>query len=177
VGVSKQEWKDYQSNTWLGTDRKSGLDDLMQAFDGIFKAIDGGNATEFLAYTESNGKLSAAALKAYNAGDKALTGIKALRLEGNQRRFADKNAITTSDAAIASVEQYCVALEVFGQGLIRGVSIEHDSVASDQAAMPKIKECDLVDRLETERDRIQGCNDEANTKVAALAAIDKIGIV
>jgi len=177
VGVSKQDWKNYQTNTWLGTDRKSGLDGLMQAFDGLFKAIDGGDATEFLAYTESNGKLSAAALTAYNAGDKAREGIKALRLDGNQRRFANKNAITTSDAAIASVEQYCMAIHTLGQGLIRGVSIEHDAVASDPAALAQIKSGNLADRLGSERDTIKACDDEANTKIAALAAIDKIGVV
>ncbi len=177
MGVSKQDWKDYQSNVWLGGDRKSTLDELMQAFDGVFKAIDGGDATEFLAYTEDNGKLKVAADRAENAASQAGEAIRALRLEGSQRRFANKNAIATNDDAIASVEQYHHAVYLLCQGLVRGVRIEHDKVAADQAEMPAIKSGDLTSRLEQERSRVLDCADFADTKVAALAAVEKIGVV
>jgi hypothetical protein len=61
MGVSKQDWKDYQSNQWLGGQSKSTYDTLNQEFDAVVAAIDGGDVATFLAYTEDDGKLMQAA--------------------------------------------------------------------------------------------------------------------
>jgi hypothetical protein len=176
VGVSKQDWKDYQSNVWLAGSRKLTWDGLVQAFDGTLGSIDNGDAPAFLAYTESGGKLKAAADDASNAAIDAEKDLKGLRLEGNQRRFANKNAIATSDAAISAIEEYSLALDVLSRDLVRGVLIEHDAVADDPAAMAAMKD-KLVPRLGDALSTVRACNDSTTTKVAALAAIDKIGIV
>jgi hypothetical protein len=177
VGVSKQDWKDYQANTWTSGQIKTSYDELMQAFDALYAAIDGGDAATFMSYTEDDGKLMQAAQKASSAASDAVHGAQALALEGNQRRFANKQAISTCDAAIAAVDQYHYACDLLTTGLVRGVRPEYESVSEDNANMQAIKSGGLKGRLESEQSRIRGSYEEAQTKVAALAAIDKIGLV
>jgi hypothetical protein len=177
MGVSKQDWKDYQSNKWAGGPVKPALDELMQAFDGLTTAIDAADAPAFLAYTEDEGKLMQAATKAMQASQDAVTEIKLLRLEGNQRRFANKSAIAASDAAINAVTQYHQACGLLVSGLVRGVLAEYYQVKDNPSAISDVKSGDLEDRLDGERYRIKECYDFATDKVAALAAVEKIGVV
>ena len=177
MGVSKQDWKDFATNTWTGGQVKPALDELTQAFDALYAAIDGDDAPTFLAYTEGDGKLMQAAQKASAASSGALDAIRGLALQGSQRRFANKSAIATSDAAIASVEQYATACDLLVTGLVRGVQLEHDSVDQDQSQMATIKSGNLKERLQGEEHRVKDCYDYAEDKVAALAAVDKIGVV
>lgn len=177
MGVSKQDWKDYQSNTWLGGGCKPALDELNDTIEELVKAIDTGDASEFLAHTQDDGKLMTAVQKMWQAVEQALDKIRSLKLEGNQRRFANKNAIATSDDAIGSVSVLENAVTIFMNGLVRGVRLEHDQVENDPSAMASMKSGDLEQRLRHEQAGIQSCYDGATQAVAALAAIDKIGIV
>lgn len=177
MGVSKQDWKDYNSNQWLGGQVKPALEGLTQAFDGLAAAIDGGDVSEFLAFTANDGKLMAAAQKAMEASSEALHAIERLKLEGNQRRFANKAAIAASDSAFNAVGQYHHACGLLVEGLVRGVQLEHDQVEKDPSTMPAIKSGDLSERLGGERYRVEECYDFATGKVAALAAVEKIGVV
>ena len=177
MGVSKQDWKDYQTKEWLGGQVKSTLDELMRVFDSVAAAIDGGDADAFLSHTEDDGKLMSAAQKASGASSDALHAIQDLRLEGNQRRFANKTAIEANEAALGAVEQYRLACDLLVTDLVRGVRLEHDQVEQDQSQMTSIKSGDLADRLASSRSQIQQCYDFATGKVADLAAVDKIGVV
>lgn len=177
MGVSKQDWKNFESNIWVGGQVKPALDELTQEFNALYGAIDGDDTATFLSYTESDGKLMQAAQKASSAASSAVQGVRDVELKGSQRRFANKNAIATSDAAIASVEQYHMACDLLVTGLVRGVQLEHDRVAEDQAQMATMKSGDLKERLQSEERRIKACYDDATVKVAALATIDKIGVV
>jgi hypothetical protein len=176
VGVSKQDWKDYQSKTWAGLVKPT-MDELMQEFAALSAAIDGDDAATFLAYTQDDGTLMQAAMKASSASGEALTVIQDLALQGNQRRFANKNAITVSDAAINSVMQYHYACDLLVTGLVRGVQLEHNAVDQDQSQMASIKSGNLKERLDGEKSRVSGCYDYANDRMGELAAIDKIGVV
>jgi hypothetical protein len=177
MSVSKQDWKDYHSKQWAGGSCKPAVAELLKAVDDALAAIDGGDVGEFLSYTEDDGKLMAAAQKASSAASDALSAIEPLRLDGNQRRFANKTAISTSDAAVASVKQLQYACDLLVTGLVRGVRLEHDQVERDPAAMASVKSGNLVSRLNSERWTIQSCVDDADAKLAALAAVDKIGVV
>lgn len=178
MGVSKQDWKDFHSNKWVGGPVKPALDELMQACDGLVAAIDGGDVPAFLAYTENEGKLMSAATKAMQAAQDASGAIRNLRLEGNQRRFANKAAIAASDAAANAVTQYYQACGLLVSGLVRGVLAEYYQVQENPSAIADVKSSsDLEERLEGERYRIKECYDFATDKVAALAAVEKIGVV
>jgi hypothetical protein len=178
VSVSKHDWKNFQSQMWLGSCKPS-YNSLMMAFDGVLTAIDGGEVTEFLAYTENDGKLMIAAQIADDSFTNALHAIRELGLEGSQRRFANKNAIAVSDAAINMVDQTQTLAGQLVTDLVRGVRTEHDMVKENQEKLAEIKADNfgLTRKLRNAQSSIKNCFEDANEKVNALAAIDKIGVV
>jgi hypothetical protein len=112
-----------------------------------------------------------------NASKDALTAIEGLALKGNQRRFANKNAISTSDEAIGALNQYSRACGMLVEDLVRGVRLEHEEVARNNSAISNVKDGDLKDRLRDAQLTLKIVYDHATDKVAALAAIDKIGVL
>jgi hypothetical protein len=176
MGVSKQDWKNFQSQVWLGS-CKQGFDALMLAFDGVLTAINTGDAPGFLAYTESGGNLMIAAQVASGSATDAFHAIGDLRLDGNQRRFANKSAIAASDQAYIGVDNYCMMVDNLVTELVRGVSIEHDTVAEDGTKIGDIKDGPLPTKLGSYQANLRNTFTSANGKVDTLAAIDKIGVV
>jgi hypothetical protein len=176
MGVSKQDWKDFQTKVWLG-EVKSTYDLLIQAFDGILSAIDGEDANEFITQASEGSPFREAAIAADQAASGATRAANGLRLAGGQRRFANQHAITISDGGVDAVGQYLMATDLLSTGLVRGLTLQLEDVQSDPAKMAEIKASDLALKLRQERRRVQDCFEYGSRLVAAMADIDKIGVV
>lgn len=176
MGVSKQDWKDFQTNVWQG-EVQSTYNTLLEHLNGMVNIVQNEEADAFISQASSGSEFREAAIAADHAASSADAATRKLKLEGGQRRFANKHAITISDGTWQAVSQYHMATDLLSTGLVRGLSIELEQVQADPAAMTAIKDGDLGRKLRQESERIKDCFEYADRLVKELAAIEKIGVV
>jgi hypothetical protein len=177
MGVSKQDWKDWYSNAWSGSDIKAKHDALVQAFDDFVAVIDAEDAAAFLEWSKDFGKLREPVIELNHALSTAVEAIKKLALEGNQRRFANKNAVSVSDEAIERVRGYFRIVDQLDTELVRGLTPDYEAVAASAGAMTNVKSGDLSHKLLSSQLSVKDGYSDADEAAKALAAIDKIGVL
>lgn len=178
MGVSKQEWKNFKTQVWLGT-CKQRYDELIYALYDFEQAIYKENVAEFLAFAIEGGKLHVTSAATRKSAEEASDAMKMLNLEGAQRAFANKKALAAIDGAISAMLSF--------EGCVRECDIDRarDSlvnrarlVQEDEANMAQVVQDGYLRQMAlAHHAAIQRSWVDANQAVNALAEIDKIGIV
>lgn len=174
MSVSKQDWKQWYDKHWDSCNRLTVA--VTQAFEETITAVSSGDADRFLSLTggETDDGLHKTTNAAEHALSEALEAVQDLNLKGNQRRFANQEAIDASDGAIQATSSLLMVVSQVDTELVRGVQPEREAVQADASAITGIAS-NLNDRLNSTLYMVKGALSSADSAAQRLAGISKIG--
>ncbi|MDE3203516.1 MAG: hypothetical protein KGQ66_04770 [Acidobacteriota bacterium] len=175
MSVSKQDWKDFHAGTWSEADSAGSA--AVDAFDLLIAAANSNDGVKFLELTDPDNSDSVNALvnQAARVMSQSVGELEGLQLKGNQRRFANKNAIAASEDALSAVNQCNFAFNQIDTDQVRGWTMARDAVEEDGTGFDSVSS-DVSSKASSVNYTLKACLEQATAAVADLSEISQIGM-
>ncbi len=175
MSVSKQDWKDFHGGTWAGAESAGTA--AVEAFDGLIEAANSGDGVRFLELTDPGNSDSVNELvnRAARLMSQSVEEMEVLQLKGNQRRFANSNAISVSEEALRAVSQSSFAFNQIDTEQVRGWVPAREGVEEDGTGFEAVSS-DVASRAGSVNDMLKSCLEGAAFAVANLSNVSQIGM-
>ena len=175
MSVSKQDWKDFHAGMW--SQAESAGSAAVEAFDLLVAAANSIDGVKFLELTDPDNPDSVNALvsQAANLMSQSITELEGLQLKGNQRRFANKNAIAVSEEALRAVSSCSFSFNQIDSEQVRGWTLARSDVQEDGTGFDTVSS-DVSSKASSVNYTLKASLEAATGAVADLSDVSQIGM-